>query len=136
LLEVSRSGHYAARCRASEPEKVCVVTPHLKAAFAESGRSYGSRRLNQIPPVWKRKFIHLPHSQHGLPVARNTLGRQFQPDAPNVAWVSDITYIRTRGDWLYLAAVMDLYSRKIVGWAMAPHMEAEWVCSALRMAIA
>lgn len=53
----------------------------------------------------------------------------------NVAWVLDITYIRTRAGWLYLAAVMDLYSRKIVGWATAPTMQAELVCSALQMAI-
>ena len=79
LLDVSRSGYYAARRRASQPDRVCVVTPHLKAAFAESGRSYGSRRLravlhgrgmtvsryrvralmriNSLRPVWKRKFV-------------------------------------------------------------------------------
>ena len=158
LFNVSRSAYYAARCRARTPKKVCIVTAHLKAAFAESGQSYGSRRLrvalanqgillsryrvrklmrlNQIQPVWKRKFIHTTDSKHGLPVASNVLDRQFQPGAPNVAWVSDITYIRTRSAWLYLAAVMDLYSRKIVGWAMAPHMEADLVCSALRMSIA
>ena len=55
---------------------------------------------------------------------------------PNRAWVTDITYVRTRSGWLYLAAVMDLFSRKIVGWAMAPGMPAERVCAALRMAIA
>ncbi|GHU25919.1 transposase [Betaproteobacteria bacterium] len=158
LLEVSRSGDYAARSRAQAPKKVCLATAHLKAAFADSGRSYGSRRLrvalahrglrlsrdrvrklmrlNQIQPVWKRKFIHTTESQHGLPVASNVLDRQFQPGAPNIAWVADITYIRTRSAWLYLAAVMDLYSRKIVGWAMAPNMEAELVCSALQMSIA
>jgi len=59
------------------------------------------------------------------------LNRNFKPVAANQAWVSDITYIRTRSGWLYLAAVLDLYSRKIVGWAMAPTMPAELVCTAL-----
>ena len=158
LLNVSRSGYYSARCRAQQPEKVCTVTPYLKAAFADSGRSYGSRRLrialdnrgitlsryrvrqlmhiNHLQPVWRRKFIHTTDSNHVLPIADNVLNRQFQPNAVNAAWVADITYIRTRSGWLYLAAVMDLYSRKIVGWAMAPTMPAELVCAALQMAIA
>jgi transposase InsO family protein len=85
--------------------------------------------------TWKRKFIHTTDSRHSLPTAANVLDRQFQPAGPNQAWVSDITYLRTRSGWLYLAAVMDLFSRKIVGWAMAPTMPAELVCSALQMAI-
>jgi len=68
-------------------------------------------------------------------VAANLLDRRFTPAAANIAWVSDITYVRTRSGWLYLAAVMDLYSRKIVGWAMAPSMPAQLVCDALKMAI-
>jgi transposase InsO family protein len=86
--------------------------------------------------MWKRKFMHTTDSRHALPIADNVLDRQFEPTAANVAWVSDITYIRTRSGWLYLAAVMDLFARKIVGWAMAPNMPAELVCSALQMAIA
>jgi putative transposase len=158
LLEVSRAGYYAARRRARQPERVCTVTPYLKAAFTESGRSYGSRRLrialanrgipvtryrvralmrtHGLRPVWKRKFIHTTDSNHALPIAHNVLDRQFAPDAVNVSWVADITYIRTRSGWLYLAAVMDLFSRKIVGWAMAPTMPAELVVAALQMAIA
>ncbi|WP_275661630.1 IS3 family transposase [Laribacter hongkongensis] len=66
----------------------------------------------------------------------NVLDRQFDPVTPNRTWVTDITYVRTRSGWLYLAAVMDLFSRKIVGWAMAPGMPAGLVCAALRMAIA
>ena len=71
-----------------------------------------------------------------MPIAENILERQFQPAAPNHAWAADITYIRTRQGWLYLAAVMDLFSRKVIGWATAPTMPAELVCSALQMAIA
>jgi transposase InsO family protein len=134
-----------------------VDTVRLKAAFAASGRSYGSRRLAAalqaqgpavgryrvrrlmreaaLRPVWKRKFVHTTDSKHELPVAENLLNRQFDVAAPNQAWTSDITYIRTRQGWLYLAAVMDLFSRKIIGWAMAPTMPTELVAQALRMAL-
>lgn len=157
LFSVSRAGYYAARMRSKRAQKLCPTTVHLKAAFAASGRTYGSRRLhvalrekgvnagrhrirrlmkiNGLRPVWKRKFVHTTDSRHDLPTAANILDRQFAPTTANAAWVSDITYIRTRSGWLYLAAVMDLYSRKIVGWAMAPTMHAELVCSALQMAI-
>ena len=75
---------------------------------------------------WRRKFIHTTDSCHGLPIADNVLNRHFTPATANAAWVSDIhPSIRTRSGWLYLAAVLDLYSRKIVGWAMAPNMPAE-----------
>lgn len=158
LLGVSRSGYYAARQRALAAPRLCPVSVKLQAAFARSGRSYGSRRLlkalrakglqigrhrvrrlmreHQLRTVWRRKFVHTTDSRHGLPVAPNVLDRQFDPVMPNRAWVTDITYVRTRSGWLYLAAVMDLFSRKIVGWAMAPGMPAERVCAALRMAIA
>ena len=88
-----------------------------------------------LKPVWKRKFIHTTDSKHNLPIAANILDRQFNPVAPNIAWVGDITYIRTGSGWLYLAIVLDLFSRKVVGWAMAPSMPAELVCAALHMAI-
>jgi putative transposase len=158
LLGVSRSGYYAAQQRAQRPAAVCPVAVRLQATFEASGRSYGSRRLRaalhdegmavgrwrvrrlmrekQLRPTWKRKFVHTTDSRHMLPVADNVLQRQFQPASANQAWVADITYIRTRSGWLYLAAVMDLYSRKLVGWAMAPSMPSELVCSALEMAIA
>jgi transposase InsO family protein len=99
---------------------------------------YRVRRLmreHALKPVWKRKFVHTTDSKHDLPVFENVLNREFNPSAPNQAWVADITYIRTRTGWLYLAAVLDLFSRKVVGWAMAPNMPAELVCSALQMAI-
>jgi transposase InsO family protein len=129
----------------------------LKSHFETSGRSYGSRRLvvdlnNQgirigryrvrslmkemnIKAIWKRKFVNTTDSNHSLPIFENVLNRKFKPLAANQAWVSDITYIRTRSGWLYLAAVLDLYSRKIVGWAMASTMPAELVCTALQLAI-
>ena len=156
LLTVSRSGYYDSRHRSAKP-LLCKAGIHLKAAFAASHQSYGSRRLVTalemqgigigrykvrslmhragLKPVWKRKFIHTTDSKHHLPIAENILARQFHPERPNTAYVTDITYIRTGTGWLYLAIVLDLYSRKIVGWAMAPSMPAELVCSALHMAI-
>lgn len=158
LLGVSRSGYYAAQRRQVRPVQSCPVATSLKALFMNCGRTYGSRRLqaalnaegipvgryrvrrlmreHRLRPVWKRKFVHTTNSKHDLPIASNLLARQFNPPVANQAWVADITYIRTRRGWLYLAAVMDLYSRKIVGWAMAPNMPADLVCSALQMAIA
>ncbi|WP_416222120.1 IS3 family transposase [Sphaerotilus sp.] len=157
LLEVSRSGFYAWRVRTGRAEAVCATGVRLKAAFEASGRCYGSRRLtaalrsqgvevgrhrvrtlmrrHALQARWRRKFVHTTDSRHDLAVADNVLDRQFQPTAPDRAWVCDITYIRTRSGWLYLAAVLDLYSRKIVGWACAPSMPAELVCSALHMAL-
>ena len=140
--------------------RICADSVHLKAAFAASGRAYGSRRLcatlqqqgvtmgrhrvrtlmraNGLRPVWRRKFVHTTDSRHTLPVSPNVLERQFEQSKRDRAWVCDITYIRTRtrSSWLYLAAVLDLHSRKIVGWAMAPEMPATLVCAALQMAIA
>jgi putative transposase len=73
-------------------------------------------------------------SKHNYPVAPNTLDRQFWAGGPNEKWVGDITYIATREGWLYLAAMLDIYSRKVVGWAMDKHMEEGLVASALQMA--
>lgn len=156
LLGVSRSGYYEAQRRPAKPA-VCKASVHLKAAFQTSQQSYGSRRLvtamaaagisigrykvrrlmrqSGLKPVWKRKFVHTTDSKHDLPVASNVLNRQFNPTAPNLAYATDITYIRTGAGWLYLAIVLDLYARKVVGWAMAPTMPAQLVCDALNMAI-
>ena len=158
VLQVSRSGYYAARRQRSKvTPAVCAVSVELKAAFAASGGTYGSRRLRSavasigmevgiyrvrrlmrehgLLPVWKRKFTHTTDSKHTLPTSPNVLDRQFNPAQPNQAWVADITYIRTRSGWLYLAVVLDLFARKVVGWAMAPDMQASLVCRALQLAI-
>lgn len=82
----------------------------------------------------KRKFIVTTDSKHSLPIAPNLLNRNFQPDAPNRVWTSDITYIQTDAGWLYLAVVLDLYSRQIVGWSMQSHMQSSLVTDALKMA--
>jgi putative transposase len=118
VLGVSRSGYYEAQRRAAKPV-VCQASVHLKSAFAASQQSYGSRRLvtamadagfqigrfkvrslmrqAALKPVWKRKFVHTTNSKHDLPIAANVLDRQFNPPAPNRAYVSDIMYIRTGG---------------------------------------
>ena len=158
LLDVSRSGYYASLERKAAAPAVCAASVQIVAAFAQSGHTYGSRRLrtsldsrgiqiglhrvrrlmrtNHLRPVWKRKFVHTTDSKHSLPVSPNVLARKFNPARPNQAWVADITYIRTRSGWLYLAVVLDLFARKIVGWAMAPNMHASLVCQALQLAIA
>ncbi len=159
VLGVSRSGYYGFRQRAQFAPKVCLVSTQLKAQFAASGRvsmaavalaqccalrglrvgRHRVRRLmreHRLRALWRRKFVHTTDSRHALPVSGNVLARRFNPSGPNQAWVSDITYIRTRSGWLYLAVVLDLYARKVVGWAMAPTMHAELVCAALQLAIA
>ena len=90
--------------------------------------------LDGLRPVWQRKFVLTTDSKHGLAVSAHVLNRQFEQALPNSVWVCDITCIRTRGGWLHLAAVLDLKSRKIVGWAMSPAMPAALVCAALQMA--
>lgn len=158
VLGVSRSGVYSARKRAANSASVNPLILQAHAAFQASGGCYGSRRLsaamkqqglavgrhrartlmraNGLRARWRRKFTHTTDSRHDLPVAGNLLERQFKPDEPNQAWASDITYVRTRSGWLYLAVVLDLFSRKVVGWAMAASMPAQLVCEALHMAIA
>lgn len=156
VLQVSRSGYYAHRRARPNPKSLQEQT-HVKAAFAASGASYGSRRVMHalrqqgvsigryrvrtlmretgLRASWKRKFVSTTDSKHTLPVAENVLDRQFDVAEPNRAWVSDITYIRTAQGWLYLAVVLDLYSRRVVGWSMAPTMPAGLVMSALTMAL-
>ena len=129
----------------------------VKAVFASSGCTYDSRRVRQALavqgiamgrfkvrrlmrqaqclPIWKRQFSYTTDSKHNMPVAHNILNRQFHVKQPNQAWVADITYVRTKQGWMYLAAVMDLYSRKIVGWAMAPHMQTCLISTALSKAL-
>jgi putative transposase len=92
-------------------------------------------RQHGLRSTWKRKFVHTTDSKHAMPTSPNVLDRQFNPAQPNQAWVADITYIRTRSGWLYLAVVLDLFARKVVGWAMAPDMQAGLVCRALQLAI-
>ena len=148
LLEVSRSGFYAAAKRCRKAPVLCADSVYLRAAFAASGRTYGSRRLctalhmsgvmmgryricslmraNGLRPVWRRKFVHTTDSKHTLPVSPNVLARQFDKALPNLAWASDVTYIRTRSGWLFLAAVLDLHSGKILAEPWPPRCRQRW----------
>jgi transposase InsO family protein len=133
-----------------------AVLAHIKAAHAGSKGEYGWPRiwkellakgvrvgkeriqrlmkLHGIKARGKRKYVVTTDSKHNLPIAANLLDRHFQPERPNAVWSSDITYIPTDEGWLYLAGVMDLHSRQVVGWSMTDHMQTPLVSDALRMA--
>ena len=161
VLEVSVSGYYAWLKR---PESCHVVrrrelAEKIKVVYQNNRRVYGSPRVynelkaqgelvcqntvarvmreHQITPKTRPRFIpRTTDSNHLQPVAPNRLDRQFKAELPNQKWVVDITYIPTDQGWLYLAGVMDLCSRKIVGWSMAEHLKTDLVHDALTMAIA
>lgn len=82
-----------------------------------------------------RKFKCTTDSDHNMPIAQNLLNREFQASAPNQKWAGDITYLATSEGWLYLAVVIDLYSRQVIGWSMSTRMTAALVCDALSMAL-
>ena len=160
-LGVSRSGYYAwldrpesARAKRREELAAAIARVH-----GENRGVYGSPRVHQallaegesacvntvadimreqeIRAKTRPKFVpRTTDSRHEQPVVGNVLDRQFDAASPNQKWVVDITYIPTGEGWLYLAGVMDLCSRKIVGWSMADHMETTLVSDALRMAVA
>jgi transposase InsO family protein len=133
-----------------------ALVAHIRAIHAEFNGEYGWPRvwkellargvrvgkdrvqrlmkMHNIRARGKRKFVVTTDSKHSLPVAENLLARDFTPEAPDRVWSSDITYIATDEGWLYLAAVIDLFSRQVVGWSMQPHMQTSLVTDALRMA--
>jgi putative transposase len=159
-LQVPRSGYYAwCRCpvsrRAQEDQR---LLPLIATLHQLSKQSYGSPRIckmlrahgetcgrHRIARVMRahalvgkqrRKYrVTTTDSRHILPVAANVLDRHFTPAAPNQAWVSDMTYLPTGEGWLYLATVMDLYSRRIVGWAMSARLDRVLVLEALTAAL-
>jgi putative transposase len=159
-LEVSPAGYYAwrQRPRGAREQRRDALLVEVRAIHAQFKARYGSPRIhaelvarghdccvNTIAKVMReagiaaktaRKFrCSTTDSNHDLPVAENLLDRQFNPSEANEAWVADITYIPTREGWLYLAAVEDLYSRRVVGWALAEHMESRLVVDALALAV-
>lgn len=160
VLEVSRSGYYAwtARQPSARFHRRATLSAAIHEAHATSRKTYGSPRVtaalkkkgvaccvNTVARIMrkdglaakiKRRFKVTTDSAHDLPTAPNRLDRCFRRERPNQAWVSDITFIATDEGWLYLATEMDLYSRKIVGWAMSERLTTELVSAALSMAIA
>jgi transposase InsO family protein len=165
VLDVSKSGYYAHKRRpiSGRKERRQTIVGAIRAAHAASRGTYGSPRVavelkasggpsacqNTIAKYMrqegivskiKRRFrVGTTDSNHDHPIADNVLDRRFDDreltPAPDRTWCVDITYVPTRQGWLYVAVVMDLFSRKIVGWAMADHLRAELCMNALSMAI-
>ena len=159
VLDVSVSG-YRAWKRGGEPGRKRLTAPQMlaliRAIHAEFKGAYGSPRMvrelrlrgfsaskvrverlmreNGIHARHKRRYKVTTDSKHGLPVAPNLLDRNFTPTAPNQVWTSDITYLWTDEGWLYLAIVLDLFNREVVGWSLKPRMTADIVTDALTMA--
>jgi len=158
---VSCSGYYAWRCRQDHPSQKKLARDRLDqlvaTAFAarkgrsgavgltldldELGHKYNrktvaaSMKRQGLVAKAAKKYKATTDSDHNLPVAPNLLEQDFSADGPNQKWVCDITYLRTGEGWLYLAVVLDLFSRMVVGWAMDKRMKATLVCDALQMAL-
>ncbi len=157
MLEVSPSGYYSFVKRRGVYNYQINLIVRLREAHLRSRNTYGSRRLVHqlqkegivigryrvrklmklagIRAQKRQRYKTTTNSNHRYPVSANLVGGCFEADRPNQLWVSDITYIRTLDGWLYLAVVMDLFSRKIVGWSLSEKMTVELVKAALYMAI-
>ena len=134
LVERIRQVHQASRQTYGSPR----ITVELREGGEGCNHKRVERlmRLHGIRAKSPRRFVRTTDSNHSQPVADNLLNQQFEAEAPNRVWTADITYIDTAEGWLYLAVVMDLFSRRIVGWAMAEHMLTSLVEEALKMALA
>jgi putative transposase len=159
VLKASTSGYYDSLKRPPCQQLLRRKTIAQAAAhsYFESNRIYGYRKVYQdlqeeniiccqetvrrimrrigLCSRIKRKFVFTTDSNHTLKIAENLLGRDFTANSPNQKWAADITYITTKMGWLYLAVVMDLFSRRIVGWAMSDNIDSKLVQSAMKMAI-
>ena len=160
VLKVSRSGFFAwlKRPASKRDRRRRELIEKIRVAHQENRELYGSPRVHRallidgevvsrntvaklmrqekIRARNKRKFVpRTTDSRHQNPVAVNLLDRQFQSSGPDHKWVADITYVPTDQGWLYLAGVLDCFSRKIVGWSMADHLETSLASDALRMAL-
>lgn len=158
-MRVSRSGYYSwlDRPESKRDKENRELTSMIREIFAENRNVYGTRRiavklagkgvfisrkrisrlmlLAGLSCKTKRKFKLTTDSKHNKFISPNLLEREFRVVAPDRYWVGDITYIPTKAGWLYLATVIDLYSRQVVGWSMANHMKASLVNDALTMAL-
>lgn len=158
-MQVSRSGYYSWRVRDKslrQKENESLIPVVQKAHQAAKG-AYGARRIAEeikvhgspcgrfrartlmklagVSARQNKKFKATTDSRHHLPVAPNLLDRQFHVSEPDRVWVSDITYLWTREGWLYLAVILDLFQRQVVGWSMSHRINKKLVMDALRMAI-
>ena len=159
VLQVSRSGYYAwlRRPESQRAREDRRLTVHIKAIHKQSRGIYGSPRVHAelkaqgekcgkhrvvrlmrqegLYGKQRRRFKATTDSSHKKPVAPNILDGNFQVEEPNQVWVGDLTYIRTDEGWLYLAVILDLFSRRIVGWALGARMTRNLVLEALRKAV-
>jgi transposase InsO family protein len=159
VLGVSRSGFYtwSARVPSARSLEDGKLRVHVAAIYERSRGTYGAPRVHAelradgfnvsrkrvarlmgelgLQSRRKRRYKATTDSNHALPVAENTLDRKFEVDAPNVAWVTDITYVWTSEGWLYLAAILDLFSRRVVGFSMSEHIDRALVLDALAAAV-
>ena len=159
LLGVSTSGFYAWKKRpeSARDREDRVLAVEVRASFKRSNRRYGSPRIMRdlheagrrigirrtarimrkegLVARAKRRRVQTTNSKHGGRIAPNLLDRNFSVERPNTVWSGDITYIETLGGWMYLAVVIDLHSRMVVGWALANHMRDELVLDALDCAV-
>jgi len=159
VLEVSRSGYYdwlnrepSQRQLENEKLKIKITeiywqhkgrygSPRIYRQLKKEGYNYNIKRIEKLmnirglKAIQKRKFKKTTDSNHNLPLKKNLLNRKFNVTQPNKVWVSDITYISTKEGWLYLAVVIDLYSRKVVGWSINKRMTKHLVIDALNMGI-
>lgn len=146
VLRVARSGWYVWRLRRHQPNRrqqfSLVCDAAVRQAFCDAKQRYGSPRLADELPGYNiktisaslrrqglrakaaRKFSPVRYREHGLPVSENLLKQDFYASGPNQKWAGDITYLRTDEGWLYLAVVIDLWSRAVIGWSMSPRMTA------------
>ena len=158
-LEVSRSGYYAwaERPESMRQQQDKQLAQEVQKAHRDSRGTYGSPRVHaelqaqgrkvsrkrvarlmgeqQLEARRKRRTVRTTDSNHSHPVAPNVLERDFSPDQPNSTWATDITYVWTGEGWLYLAVVLDLFSRRVVGWSMSQHIDTQLVLGALEMAL-
>ena len=160
VLGVSQSGYFAwRRCPASSRQREdLVLLAHIRSAFALSNETYGSPRMtrelqesglrvgrrrtarlmreNGLKARQKRRFKRTTDSHHPLPIAPNLLDQDFSAERPNEKWNADISYVWTGEGWLYLAVVLDLFARRVVGWAASDRLHEELPLEALRKALA
>lgn len=129
------------KIRQEEPKKQVYGSPRLTQELCAQGIQCGKNRVaeimkdNGIKAKTRKKFKQTTDSRHNQPIAPDLLNRNFTASTPDQAYVTDITYIRTMEGWLYLAVVIDLFSRMVVGWAMSQRINAQLVIQALNMAI-
>ena len=160
VLRVSRSGYYAWRGREPSPsaQRRQQIGQAARQSHCDSHGTYGYRRVHRdlvddheiaccretvrrVMAEWglfgrpKRRFVKTTDSDHDEPIAVNRLERDFTATRPDQKWLADITYLRLAEGWLYLAVVLDCFSRRIVGWSLSRQIDAELVCAALEMAL-